>query len=214
MLKDVSFYARAGEIVGFSGLVGAGRTETIRTIFGTMPVDSGEIIYQGEQLRFKSPRSPFPLLGYLADMLVLPVRHIDVLADTMVAVVHHIDVAPAVKCHADRVVELRRRAGSVGITRLILPARVVTTAPPPLSVGSPLSVGQPMKTKPNVSITTNILNKNARVFVLSKNPFLFIIKHSSKEGAVRRQMQGKKMAYNVPAVYDIFAVAIKECEAF
>jgi ribose transport system ATP-binding protein len=55
MVKDVSFYVRSGEVVGFSGLVGAGRTETMRAIFGAMPFDSGEIIYQGEQLRFTSP---------------------------------------------------------------------------------------------------------------------------------------------------------------
>jgi ribose transport system ATP-binding protein len=56
-VKGVSFYVRAGEVVGFSGLVGAGRTETMRAIFGAMPIDSGEIIYHGEQLRFKNPRA-------------------------------------------------------------------------------------------------------------------------------------------------------------
>jgi ribose transport system ATP-binding protein len=55
MVKDVSFYVRAGEVVGFSGLVGAGRTETMRAVFGALPVDSGEIIYRGNQERFKNP---------------------------------------------------------------------------------------------------------------------------------------------------------------
>jgi ribose transport system ATP-binding protein len=55
-VKDVSFYVRAGEIVGFSGLVGAGRTETMRAIFGIDPTDDGEIIYFGEKYQFKNPR--------------------------------------------------------------------------------------------------------------------------------------------------------------
>ncbi|MDR1248144.1 MAG: sugar ABC transporter ATP-binding protein [Treponema sp.] len=56
MVRDVSFYVRAGEVIGFSGLVGSGRTETMRAIFGVLPVVSGEIIYHGEQTRFKNPR--------------------------------------------------------------------------------------------------------------------------------------------------------------
>jgi ribose transport system ATP-binding protein len=56
MVKDVSFYVRAGEIIGFSGLVGAGRTETMRAIFGIDSVDEGEVIYFGEKCRFKTPR--------------------------------------------------------------------------------------------------------------------------------------------------------------
>jgi ribose transport system ATP-binding protein len=56
MVKDVSFYVRAGEIIGFSGLVGAGRTETMRALFGIDPVDEGEIIYFGERHEFKNPR--------------------------------------------------------------------------------------------------------------------------------------------------------------
>jgi ribose transport system ATP-binding protein len=55
-VKDVSFYVRAGEVVGFSGLVGAGRTETMRAIFGIDPADEGEIIYFGEKYQFKNPR--------------------------------------------------------------------------------------------------------------------------------------------------------------
>ena len=45
-VKDVSFKAYAGEILGFAGLVGAGRTETARAIFGADPRDSGEIYIQ------------------------------------------------------------------------------------------------------------------------------------------------------------------------
>ena len=54
-VKDVSFYIRQGEVVGFAGLVGAGRTETMRSIFGADPMDSGEVIYFGEKMRFRNP---------------------------------------------------------------------------------------------------------------------------------------------------------------
>jgi ribose transport system ATP-binding protein len=56
MVRNVSFHIRAGEVVGFSGLVGAGRTETMRAIFGVAPIQSGELIYRGEQIRFKNAR--------------------------------------------------------------------------------------------------------------------------------------------------------------
>jgi ribose transport system ATP-binding protein len=56
MVTDVSFYVRAGEVVGFSGLVGAGRTETMRALFGAAPIDAGEVIYMGEKRVFKDPR--------------------------------------------------------------------------------------------------------------------------------------------------------------
>jgi ribose transport system ATP-binding protein len=56
MVKDVSFYVRAGEVVGFSGLVGAGRTETMRVLFGADPIASGEVVYLGKNIRFRNPR--------------------------------------------------------------------------------------------------------------------------------------------------------------
>jgi ribose transport system ATP-binding protein len=57
MVKDVSFNIHAGEVVGFSGLVGAGRTETMRAIFGADPLISGEITYLGKKIHFKNPRA-------------------------------------------------------------------------------------------------------------------------------------------------------------
>src|SRR5699024_7243586 len=56
MVKDVSFSVRKGEIVGFSGLVGAGRSETMRALFGADKRDSGKIFYFGEKVNFKNPR--------------------------------------------------------------------------------------------------------------------------------------------------------------
>jgi ribose transport system ATP-binding protein len=57
LVKGISFSARAGEVVGFSGLVGAGRTEAMRAIFGADPMLSGKIIYFGKDVRFKNPRN-------------------------------------------------------------------------------------------------------------------------------------------------------------
>lgn len=54
-VSDVSFSVRSGEILGFGGLVGAGRTETIRALFGLDPVESGEILLEGQKIH---PRSP------------------------------------------------------------------------------------------------------------------------------------------------------------
>lgn len=55
MVRNVSFKARAGEILGFAGLVGAGRTETARAIFGADPHESGEIFVKGKNVRINSP---------------------------------------------------------------------------------------------------------------------------------------------------------------
>ena len=53
--ENVSFSVRAGEIVGVSGLMGAGRTEMMRAIFGLDPLDSGEIWVRGKKVAIKKP---------------------------------------------------------------------------------------------------------------------------------------------------------------
>ena len=55
-LHNVSFQVRRGEIVGLAGLVGAGRTEVARALFGADPITSGEITLNGESVQFRSPR--------------------------------------------------------------------------------------------------------------------------------------------------------------
>ena len=55
-VKNVSFEVHKGEILGFAGLVGAGRTETMETIFGMRHKDSGKIWLNGKELDIKSPR--------------------------------------------------------------------------------------------------------------------------------------------------------------
>ena len=54
-LKDASFTVRAGEVVGFSGLVGAGRTEVVRALTGADPRTGGEVLLNGKPLVCKSP---------------------------------------------------------------------------------------------------------------------------------------------------------------
>ena len=56
ILEDVSFEVRAGEVVGMAGIVGAGRTELARAIFGADPIDSGEVWVRGERMRLGEPR--------------------------------------------------------------------------------------------------------------------------------------------------------------
>ena len=54
VFEDVSFQVRKGEIVGFSGLVGAGRTEVGRAIFGADPLDAGEMTLMGKPVKITS----------------------------------------------------------------------------------------------------------------------------------------------------------------
>ena len=54
--KNVSFTAYKGEILGIAGLVGAGRTETMETIFGARHADSGKVFVHGKEVHFKSPK--------------------------------------------------------------------------------------------------------------------------------------------------------------
>ena len=55
VVKDVSFELRRGEILGLAGLMGAGRTEVLETIFGIEKADSGEVVLNGKTLRIKQP---------------------------------------------------------------------------------------------------------------------------------------------------------------
>ena len=59
-LKDISFELRRGEILGMYGLVGAGRTELLRVLFGADPFDKGEILLEGKRT---APRAPDDMIG-------------------------------------------------------------------------------------------------------------------------------------------------------
>ena len=68
MVRDVSFELHQGEILGFSGLMGAGRTETARALFGADPKQSGDIYVHGKKVEINSPEDAVKLgIGYLSE---------------------------------------------------------------------------------------------------------------------------------------------------
>jgi len=68
VIRDVSFQLRRGEILGFSGLVGAGRTEVVRAVFGADPRDSGEILVHGKPVAIRTPADAVAHgIGYLSE---------------------------------------------------------------------------------------------------------------------------------------------------
>jgi ribose transport system ATP-binding protein len=67
-VRDVSFKLRKGEILGFAGLVGAGRTEVLRTIFGADRLISGEVFINGKLVKITKPQDAVQHgLGYLSE---------------------------------------------------------------------------------------------------------------------------------------------------
>lgn len=67
-IRDVSFHVRQGEILGFAGLMGAGRTEVARAVFGADPVDGGQILVHGRAARIRTPRDAVRRgIGYLSE---------------------------------------------------------------------------------------------------------------------------------------------------
>ncbi len=67
-IKDVSFTLKKGEILGFAGLMGAGRTEVARAVFGADPLDSGEVYVHGKKVAIKHPRDAVRHgIGYLSE---------------------------------------------------------------------------------------------------------------------------------------------------
>jgi ribose transport system ATP-binding protein len=68
VIRDVSFRLYRGEILGIAGLVGAGRTEVARAVFGADRVDSGEIFVDGKKVRINSPTDAVAHgIGYLSE---------------------------------------------------------------------------------------------------------------------------------------------------
>src|SRR5690606_27970143 len=68
LLRDVSFDLHRGEILGFAGLMGAGRTETARAVIGADPVTAGEIRVHGKPVRIAGPEQAVRLgIGYLPE---------------------------------------------------------------------------------------------------------------------------------------------------
>jgi ABC-type sugar transport system ATPase subunit len=67
-LHDIHFEVRRGEILGIAGLVGAGRTELARALFGIDRMDAGEVVLNGRRVRISSPRQAIDLgLGFVTE---------------------------------------------------------------------------------------------------------------------------------------------------
>ena len=68
VFENVSFSVREGEIVGVSGLMGAGRTEIMRAIFGLDSIDSGEVRLKGEKVKISTPDQAVKLgIGFITE---------------------------------------------------------------------------------------------------------------------------------------------------
>ncbi|MDR1571068.1 MAG: sugar ABC transporter ATP-binding protein [Clostridiales Family XIII bacterium] len=83
MVKDVSFELREGEMLGLSGLVGAGRTESVRAILGIDRMDGGKVYLRGKEIKFKSAKDAFDNgVGFLPEdrknqgvLLKMPIKY-------------------------------------------------------------------------------------------------------------------------------------------
>jgi rhamnose transport system ATP-binding protein len=68
VFRDISFDVRAGEIVALAGLVGAGRTEVARAVFGIDPYDSGQVSVEGKPLKARNPQAAIAAgLGFVPE---------------------------------------------------------------------------------------------------------------------------------------------------
>jgi ribose transport system ATP-binding protein len=68
LVRDVSFSLRKGEILGYAGLMGAGRTEVARAIFGADALQSGDILVNGRKVSIRTPRHAVANgIGYLSE---------------------------------------------------------------------------------------------------------------------------------------------------
>ena len=66
--KDVNFTVRAGEVLGVSGLMGAGRTEIMQAIFGNMPITGGKLFIEGKEVNIRNPRQAIDAgIGFITE---------------------------------------------------------------------------------------------------------------------------------------------------
>jgi ribose transport system ATP-binding protein len=120
-LEDISFTLRAGEIVGMAGLIGAGRTELCRAIFGLDRIDSGTVLVAGRPARIRSPREAVSAgIALLTEdrqktglALRLPVAS-NVIMSNVAGISHFgvLDLAAEERVTSDFVSRLRIRAAS------------------------------------------------------------------------------------------------------
>lgn len=68
LFKDVSFSVHAGEVLGVSGLMGAGRTEIMQAIFGNLPIVSGKLFIDGNEIRIRIPKEAIDAgIGFITE---------------------------------------------------------------------------------------------------------------------------------------------------
>lgn len=68
MFRDVNFSVRAGEVLGVSGLMGAGRTEIMQAIFGNLPIVSGKVFIDGQEVHIRNPRQAIAAgIGFITE---------------------------------------------------------------------------------------------------------------------------------------------------
>lgn len=104
-VHEINFKLRAGEILGLAGLVGAGRTELARVLFGLDPAESGEILIRDQRVRIDSPREAVNLgLAYVPEdrrrhgtILEMPIA-----ANTTLAILNRISKLSFLKFKTER----------------------------------------------------------------------------------------------------------------
>ncbi len=104
-VQDVSFELRKGEILGMSGLIGAGRTETCRAIFGADPKDSGDIYIEGKKVEIHSPKEAVAAgLSYLSEdrkRFGLMLKK-DIIENSTIATLHEYVKGPFIDADGER----------------------------------------------------------------------------------------------------------------
>ena len=83
IFQDVSFEVRKGEVLGFAGLIGSGRTDVALAVFGIEPADSGQVTFEGTPVKIRSPEQAMQLgIAYVTEDrrqlgLIMPMSIVD-----------------------------------------------------------------------------------------------------------------------------------------
>ena len=135
--KNVSFDVRKGEIVAFSGLIGAGRSETLKAVFGADRFSAGQILFEGKNVRF---RSPADAIGKGIAMVQEDRKVLSLFMDQPIA--HNISMAELPFMTRTGTISEKRERGLVGSFVKALDIRLASIANPVSS----LSGGNQQKT--------------------------------------------------------------------
>jgi ribose transport system ATP-binding protein len=105
VLHDISFHVRAGEVVGLAGLIGSGRTELARAIFGADPVDCKVIRVDGEAVDIRSPRDAIRAgIAYLSEdrKLLSLALNLSVLENITLASLDRFTTGPVIRVEQEK----------------------------------------------------------------------------------------------------------------